>query len=110
MTNKRNNSCGTRKLGEWRLSGVVFPLDEQFMCQCSERLLQELGAEVLHGPRCAGEMTIARLHNIDIILVICPSCPNEDYNFDGCEINFKHDLHNASLLNFSNIVEMTSSH
>ena len=30
-------------------------------------------------------------------------------NFDG-ETNFKHDLHNASLMDFSNIVEMTSSH
>ena len=38
------------------------------------------------------------------------SCPNEDDNFDGCEANFKHDLHNASLLDFSNFVEMTSSH
>ena len=80
------------------------------MCQCSERFLQELGAEVLHRPWCVGEMTIARLHNIDIILVICPSCPNEDDNFDGCETNFKHDLRNASLLDFSDIVEMTSSH
>ena len=41
-------------------------------------------------------MTIARLHNIDIIL----SCPNEDDNFDGFETNFKHDLHNASLFGF----------
>ena len=38
------------------------------------------------------------------------SCPNEDDNFDGCETNFNHDLHNASPLDFSNIVEMTSSH
>ena len=39
-----------------------------------------------------------------------PSCPNADNNFDGCETNFKHDLHNASLQDFSNIIEMTSSH
>ena len=38
------------------------------------------------------------------------SCANEDDNFDGCETNFKHDPHNASLLDFNNIVEMTSSH
>ena len=36
------------------------------------------------------------------------SCPNADDNFDGCETNFKHDLH--SFLDFSNIVEKTSSH
>ena len=35
------------------------------------------------------------------------SRPNEDDIFDGCETNFKRDLHNASLLDFSNIVEMT---
>ena len=80
------------------------------MCQCSERLLQDLGEEVLHKFWCFGETTIARWHDIDIILVICPSCPNEDDNFDGCETNFKHDLHNASLLDFSDIVEMTSLH
>ena len=68
------------------------------------------GAEVLYRPWCVGEMTNARLHNIDIVLVTCSSCPNEDDNFDGCETSSKHDLHNASLLDFSNIVEMTSSH
>ena len=38
------------------------------------------------------------------------SWPSADYNFDGCETNFKHDLDNASFLDFSYIVEMTSSH
>ena len=37
------------------------------------------------------------------------SYPNADDNFDGCETHFMHDFHNASLLDFSNIVEMTSS-
>ena len=102
MTNKRGKSCGTEKLGDWRPSGVVFPQDEQFVSRTRSG-----------GPShawCVGEMTIARLDNIDIILVICFSCPNADDNFDGCENNFKHDFHNASLLDFSNIVEMTSSY
>ena len=38
------------------------------------------------------------------------SCPNADDNCDWCETNFKHDLRNASLLDFSNIIKMTSSH
>ena len=38
------------------------------------------------------------------------SCPNADDNFDGCEAHFRHDLHKAFLLDFSKIVEMTSSH
>ena len=36
------------------------------------------------------------------------SCYKADNNFDGCETNVKHDLHNVSLLDFSKIVEMTS--
>ena len=31
-------------------------------------------------------------------------CPNADDNFDGCETNFKYELYNASLLDFSNSV------
>ena len=31
------------------------------------------------------------------------SCPNAENNFDGCAKNFKHDLHNASFWDLSNI-------
>ena len=32
------------------------------------------------------------------------SSPNADDNLDGCEAYFKHDHHNASLVNFNNVV------
>ena len=39
---------------------------------------------------------------IDVVLVCLPH--TTDDNFDGCQTNFKHDLHNSSLLDFCNIV------
>ena len=48
---------------------------------------------------------------IDVVKVLSDVCAGRLLlPTKGCETNFKHDSHNASLLDFSNIVEMASSH